>query len=458
MSQLEVDKIIPQSGTTLTIGDSGDTVNFADGTNLSIDTNTLYIDSTNNRVGIANASPSVALDVTGAAKVSGDLTVDTNTLKVDSTNNYVGIGTSSPTSKLHVEGSGTTGAIVKSTGSSTASSVGAVNNSGTNGKILMYGSTQAAFGSLGSGEMALYSDSAGMSIMNNNASGAIKFSLNSGSEKMRIDSSGNLLVGKTSDSSALSSVGINLRPTANSTFTADGNQALQIGRLNSDGLMQGFYKDGTQVGSIAVGSSNNLQIFSTATDHCGLNFGTNQIVPMSNGSSSDNTVDIGNGSNFIKDIHVKGGILFGSTSSDNKLDDYEEGTWTPTYVPDSGSFTSVTYASTAGEYTKIGNTVYFTFYIQTNAITVGSASGYVKIGGLPFASGGGATSNGGGTVINAAFFAGDKPFYGTVSGSEIFLYYSTGSTANDSLLDVSDLGTGGTDNVFQMMGTYITTA
>ena len=79
MSQLEVDKIIPQSGTTLTIGDSGDTVNFADGTNLSIDTNTLYIDSTNNRVGIANASPSVALDVTGAAKVSGDLTVDNTT-------------------------------------------------------------------------------------------------------------------------------------------------------------------------------------------------------------------------------------------------------------------------------------------------------------------------------------------------------------------------------------------
>jgi len=57
MSQLEVDKIIPQSGTTLTIGDSGDTVNFADGTALSIDTNTLYIDSANNRVGIGTTSP-----------------------------------------------------------------------------------------------------------------------------------------------------------------------------------------------------------------------------------------------------------------------------------------------------------------------------------------------------------------------------------------------------------------
>ncbi len=28
MSQVEVDKVIPQSGTTLTIGDSGDTINL----------------------------------------------------------------------------------------------------------------------------------------------------------------------------------------------------------------------------------------------------------------------------------------------------------------------------------------------------------------------------------------------------------------------------------------------
>ena len=63
MSQLEVDKIIPQSGTTLTIGDSGDTVNFADGTSIGIDTNTLYIDSTNNRVGIGTSSPSTKLTI-----------------------------------------------------------------------------------------------------------------------------------------------------------------------------------------------------------------------------------------------------------------------------------------------------------------------------------------------------------------------------------------------------------
>ena len=42
--------------------------------------------------------------VSGALAVTGDLTVDTNTLYVDSTNNNVGIGTSSPAQKVHVGG------------------------------------------------------------------------------------------------------------------------------------------------------------------------------------------------------------------------------------------------------------------------------------------------------------------------------------------------------------------
>jgi len=72
---------------------------------LTVDTNTLKVDSTNNRVGVANASPSVELDVTGAAAISGDLTVDTSTLKVDSTNNRVGIANASPAVELDVTGS-----------------------------------------------------------------------------------------------------------------------------------------------------------------------------------------------------------------------------------------------------------------------------------------------------------------------------------------------------------------
>ena len=64
----------------------------------------LNVDSTNNRVGIKTTSPSVELDVVGAAKISGDLAVDTNVLKVDTTGNFVGINITTPTVALDVVG------------------------------------------------------------------------------------------------------------------------------------------------------------------------------------------------------------------------------------------------------------------------------------------------------------------------------------------------------------------
>jgi len=48
------------------------------------------------------------LDLTGSATISGDLTVDTNTLFVDSANNEVGIGTVSPDARLHIQATAAT--------------------------------------------------------------------------------------------------------------------------------------------------------------------------------------------------------------------------------------------------------------------------------------------------------------------------------------------------------------
>lgn len=45
--------------------------------NLVIDTNTLFVDATNNRVGILNATPSYALDVTGQVRISDALAIGT---------------------------------------------------------------------------------------------------------------------------------------------------------------------------------------------------------------------------------------------------------------------------------------------------------------------------------------------------------------------------------------------
>jgi len=65
----------------------------------------------------------------------------------------------------------------------------------------------------------------------------------------------------------------------------------------------------------------------------------------------------------------------------NTLDDYEEGTWTPTWTPASGSGATVNVAD--GFYTKVGNTVTIVFRLGTNGH--GTSSGAITIGGLPFA-------------------------------------------------------------------------
>ena len=76
--------------------------------NLAVDTNTLFVDSVGNRVGIGTTEPgsnlyvtgnayvSSNLAVTGNVTISSNLAVDTNTLFVDSVGNRVGIGTTGP--------------------------------------------------------------------------------------------------------------------------------------------------------------------------------------------------------------------------------------------------------------------------------------------------------------------------------------------------------------------------
>jgi hypothetical protein len=71
----------------------------------------------------------------------------------------------------------------------------------------------------------------------------------------------------------------------------------------------------------------------------------------------------------------------------NTLDDYEEGTFTPT-ISFGGASVGVTYSIQNGTYTKIGNRVIFDIFIALSS--KGSSVGTVLIGGLPFALTGGA--------------------------------------------------------------------
>ena len=86
-----------------------------------------------------------------------------------------------------------------------------------------------------------------------------------------------------------------------------------------------------------------------------------------------------------KVLTVGGGqIAFPATqnpSSDaNTLDDYAEGTWTPTLSGASGS--GITYTTNSGQYIKIGKLVFASFSIAT--LSLGTASGGVSLSGLPF--------------------------------------------------------------------------
>jgi len=72
--------------------------------NLVIDTDTLYVDAINDRVGINTSNPQTDFDVIGEVAITSNLSVDGNTLHVDSTTDRVGINTLYPLSDFHVEG------------------------------------------------------------------------------------------------------------------------------------------------------------------------------------------------------------------------------------------------------------------------------------------------------------------------------------------------------------------
>ena len=172
------------------------------------------------------------------------------------------------------------------------------------------------------------------------------------SEAMRIDSSGKVGIGTTSPAYKL-----------HLNESTSGNNYVHF--TNSSTGTSG--SDGAQ-----VGIDGNERLILWQAENNDIRFATNNTERMR--------------------LLAGGGLTFnGDTAAANALDDYEEGTWTPTQ----GNFS--TFSLSSGQfnatYTKIGNIVHFRFE-QTGGELAWSQAQY--IGGLPFT----VAKNGAGTWTN----------------------------------------------------------
>jgi|9_EtaG_2_1085328.scaffolds.fasta_scaffold53397_2 hypothetical protein len=137
----------------------------------------------------------------------------------------------------------------------------------------------------------------------------------------------------------------------------------------------------------------------------------------------------------------------GSMSSE-LLDDYEEGTWTPTYTGSSGNPTITYDALTAGYYTKIGRFVFIIGRIRTDAYSGGG--GTLQVSGLPFTVNSNSYTSGGGVVSND--FGSNQPHSTMSVPNSTVLYLVYG---NYSLNATSNLQDGTNKNQIQFSMFYM---
>lgn len=201
--------------------------------NTNLDTIDDLLDGTSSINGIDINSGTIDDTVIGgsvpAAGSFSTLSVDGTTLYVDATNNRVGIGLNSPQSDLHIQ------ALAPKF------------------RMLETASGETNFLDVGVDTDGVYYNSSYVT-----GGGAIHKFQNANVETVRIDASGNLLIGTTDDFPASvgeSADGISLRNDGQAVFSKDGSNALVLNRGTSDGQIAQFRKDGTSVGSISVTGS-----------------------------------------------------------------------------------------------------------------------------------------------------------------------------------------------------------
>jgi len=255
-------------------------------------------------------------------------------------------------------------------------------SSSTNFRIFSNTYYDGAYKRIATGLASQYEQADGNHIWYSNPSAAADSTFTP-DEHMRLDTSGNLLVGNTVTNPASgfnNQKGFAYAATTGQVqiATTANEAAMELGINNaSDGPILIFRKQSSTFGSIGTVDAD-LLIHSTASGHGGLRFGNGYIAPTDNsGQVDDNAFQLGLSTHRFTDLYLSGGAYLGGVASANKLDDYEEGTFTLTI-----SSANFTISSQTNTYTKIGNTVSIRGRVTFSAVLSNGSS--VVFTGAPF--------------------------------------------------------------------------
>jgi len=265
---------------------------------------------------VVNGATSVAYSGTASNHPYYFMTNSTERLRIDSSGR-IGIGTSSPSAVLHLGGS--SNQTIQIDGSSNTAYYG---TNGDRGDLFVnYDPTSGTILNSARSTVGIQMDGAdggsNIGFRTTNANNVPS------SERMRIDSDGNLLVGKTSlDGGA--NTGVEFKSTGETAIarSGGGNGPLYVNRISNDGNIITLAKDGSTVGSI--GSDGGDMV--AGTGDTGLRFvdTDNAIVPwnMSTNAGRDNAIDLGKPAERFDDIYATNGTI--QTSDRNEKQDIEE--------------------------------------------------------------------------------------------------------------------------------------
>ena len=300
------------------------------------ETERMRIDASGN-VGIGTSSPSHKLSVSGsnsAARFSDDGTGYNLDIEHDTTNGITTLNQTNSGGDIRLKAGSTSGVLMFVAGGSERARINSSGNVGIG--TISPATALEVNGDIGIGRVSggyTFRETVGgneRASLKSNASNELLFSVSASTEAMRIDASGNLLVGTTDTDPSANSAGstadngvaitaVGEVRAARYLSTANSGAVGFFNRTGADGDIVRFRKDGTTVGSIAARGGD--LVIRTGDTGIRFNDASNAIMPHDATDVIDNQIDIGTSSYRFKDLHLSGGVyLSGDGSSTTEID------------------------------------------------------------------------------------------------------------------------------------------